>query len=227
MPQTRKQKVFFILGGFFIMNALLAEVTAGKLFTVGPISLGLFQLDQVVLTIGVLLWPVVFIGTDIINEYFGRSGVKKLTFLTTALIAIAFLFLYSAMSVPAWDKSPVKDAEFNAVFGQSLWIIAGSLAAFLTSQLVDVLVFTFFKSVTKDKFLWLRATGSTVVSQIIDTFVVGFIGFVVPGKLSMVNFLPLAAGNYAYKLLIAIAITPLIYLIHYLIDKYLEKDEQQ
>ena len=69
--------------------------------------------------------------------------------------------------------------------------------------------------------LWLRATGSTVISQLVDTFVIQFVGFVVPGKWTMNEFVVNASWGYLFKLLVALALIPLIYLGHYLIDKYI------
>jgi uncharacterized integral membrane protein (TIGR00697 family) len=112
------------------------------------------------------------------------------------------------------------------VFGQSMWIIVGSIVAFLVSQLVDVLVFLAVRARTGKRLLWLRATGSTVVSQLIDTFVILFIAFVIPRKLSLEEFAQLAVGNYLYKVMIAALITPIIYLGHGLIDRFLEGDEE-
>lgn len=233
MPITRRQFVYFVLGGFFLTNALLGELTGGKLFAVPELNLGLFRLPSVVLSIGVIPWPVVFITTDLINEYFGRAGVRRLTFLAVAMISYSFIILYLEMLVPAAEGSPVGDAEFSRVFGQSMWIIFGSLVAFLLAQLLDVFIFQALKRRTGSRLLWLRATGSTVVSQLIDTLVILFIAFRVPTLLKIEGhsmsgemFLRLAAGNYGYKVAIAILITPVIYLAHAMIDSYLAGDSE-
>ncbi len=228
MQNTRKDWIYFILGGFFISNTILAELTGGKLFSIGPIHLGIFQLKEVILSVGLIPWPIVFITTDLINEYFGRKGVQRLTFLTIGLIIYCFLILYLENLIPIWDKSPIRSDAFSQVFIQSMWTIFGSVTAFAVSQLVDVIVFTSFKKRTGKKKLWLRATGSTAISQVIDTFLVGFIAFVLPGFLAFKDFILLALGSYFYKLLIAVFITPVIYLIHAIIDRYLsnEKDTQ-
>jgi queuosine precursor transporter len=233
VPVTRRQLVFFVLGGFFLTNALLGELTGGKLFSVPELNLSFLKLPSVVLSIGVIPWPVVFITTDLINEYFGRAGVRRLTFLALAMISYSFIILYFEMLVPAAEQSPVGQAEFATVFGQSMWIIFGSLVAFLLAQLLDVLIFQALKRRTGTRLLWLRATGSTVVSQLIDTLVVLFIAFRVPVLLKMEGhsmkgevFLRLAAGNYGYKVAIAILITPVIYWAHAVIDAYLAKDSK-
>jgi uncharacterized integral membrane protein (TIGR00697 family) len=131
------------------------------------------------------------------------------------------------MNVDAAGFSPVKDEQFRAVFGQSMWIIVGSITAFLASQLIDVVVFWFFRNRTKGKKLWLRATGSTVVSQLIDSFVIIFIAFVLSGSITIDEFFVLASTNYVYKLIIAILLTPLIYLGHNIIHRYLGENENE
>ena len=213
--QTRRDIVYLALAGFFVTNAILGELTGGKLFSLGPFTL----------SIGVIPWPVVFIATDLINEYFGREGVRRLTFMTIALIVYAFVVLFAAMQVPAASFSPVTDIQFQAVFGQSLWIIAGSVTAFALSQLVDVTIFWLVRHKTGGRYLWLRATGSTVISQLIDSFVIIAIAFWLPGKVKTTEFLTVAASNYSFKLLIALGVTPLLYAGHAMIDRFLGLEE--
>jgi queuosine precursor transporter len=212
---NRRDVVYLALAGFFVTNAILGEVTGGKLFSLGPFTM----------SIGVIPWPVVFITTDLINEYFGRDGVRRLTFMTIGLIAYAFIILYVAILVPAASFSPVTDGQFQAVFGQSLWIIAGSIIAFGISQLVDVGVFWLVRHKTGGKHLWMRATGSTLVSQLIDSIVIIGIAFWLPGKIKTEEFFIVAGANYSYKMLIALAVTPLLYIGHSIIDRYLGIEE--
>jgi uncharacterized integral membrane protein (TIGR00697 family) len=215
IAQTRRDLVYLALAGFFVTNAILGEVTGGKLFTLGPFTL----------SIGVIPWPVVFLSTDLMNEYFGREGVRRLTFVTIGLIIYAFVVLFMAMQVPAASFSPVSDAHFEAVFGQSLWIIVGSVVAFAVSQLVDVAVFRLVRQKTGGRFLWMRATGSTVVSQLIDSIVIIGVAFWLPGKVQTSEFLTVAASNYSYKFLVAVGMTPVIYAAHSLIEKFLGIEE--
>lgn len=217
MFKTKKEFVFVILAGIFITNAVVAELIGGKLIQVGPF----------VMSIGILPWPVVFLTTDLINEYFGEKGVRKLSYITACLIAYAFIILLLAIVVPAAKGiSPVNDSQFYAVFGQSMWIIAGSIIAFLVSQLIDVTVFWFFKNRTGERKIWLRTTGSTVVSQLFDSFIVLGIAFWLPGKINFDTFISSALIGYTFKLVIAILLTPLIYLGHYLIKKYLSEETE-
>jgi hypothetical protein len=214
--KSRKDIVFLVLAGFFITNAIVAELIGGKLVQ----FFGLFTQS-----IGIILWPVIFLLTDLINEYYGKDGVRKLTYITVGLISFTFILLTIALHIPATSFSPVSDDVFKTVFGQSQWIIVGSIVAFLFSQLIDVYVFWAFKKVTGNRHIWLRATGSTMVSQLVDTFVVQFIAFVLPGKWPFSEFLTNASWGYAFKLLVALALIPMIYLGHYVIGKYIKKEE--
>jgi queuosine precursor transporter len=210
---SKEDIVFITLAGFFITNAIVAELIGGKLFQIGPF----------VQSIGIMLWPVVFLTTDLVNEYYGPQGVRKLTLLTVLLIGYTFILLAIAMLVTATPFSPVSGEAFKTVFGQSLWIILGSIVAFMTSQLVDVSVFWALRKRTGSKMIWLRATGSTVVSQLVDTFIVQGIAFVVPGVWTVDEYLKNASAGYIFKLGVAVAITPVIYFLHYVIDIYLAK----
>ncbi|MFN7676495.1 queuosine precursor transporter [Flavobacterium sp.] len=212
MFQSKKDTVYVVLAGIFITNAVVAELIGGKLIQVG----------SAVMSIGILPWPIVFITTDLINDYFGEKGVRKLSLITASLIAYTFVILYLAMQIPAVDgKNLVTDAQFNGVFGQSMWIIVGSITAFLVSQLIDVTIFHFVKNRTGNKMIWLRSTGSTVISQLFDSFIVLGIAFWMTGKMTTEVFITSAFTGYFVKLIIAILMTPLIYLGHSLIEKYI------
>lgn len=199
-----------MLAGFFITNAIVGEMIGGKLLQIGPFTM----------SIGILPWPVVFLTTDLINEFYGKKAVRLITFITAALIAYTFLILFVGMNIEAAPFSPITDEQFRAVFGQSQWIIVGSLTAFLFSQLIDVAVFRYFKQRTGGRHIWLRATGSTVVSQLVDTFVVSGIAFWLPGKITLAEFLQVSLTGYAFKFGVAVAITPLVYVGHRIVSSY-------
>jgi uncharacterized integral membrane protein (TIGR00697 family) len=215
--KNRKDLVFIVLAGFFVTNAIVAELIGGKLIQ----FFGLFTQS-----LGIILWPIVFILTDLINEHFGKQGVRKLTFITVGLIIYTFILVTIGLNIKAVNFSPVNDENFKIVFGQSQWIMVGSIIAFLLSQLVDVSVFWLLRAKTGNKYIWLRATGSTVVSQLIDTFVVQFIAFVLPGKWAFNEFLKNACWGYSFKLLVALCLIPLIYVGHFAIKKFMGKTEK-
>lgn len=217
MFTTRRNKVFLILAGIFITNAITAELIGGKLIDVGPY----------LMSVGILPWPVVFLTTDLVNEYYGKDQVKRLSILTAALIAYCFLILLMAIGIPASTKTAgITDQQFDAVFGQSMWIIVGSITAFLVSQLIDAVIFQYVKKRTGEKWIWLRSTGSTVISQFFDSFIVLGIAFYLTGKMDANMYIASGLTGYSVKLAIAVALTPLIYIGHGIIDKYLANDGQ-
>ncbi len=237
--KDKPTKLFIGFTAFFCCNALIAEAIGTKLFSLEklfglhPVNFTLFGQGGMsfVLTCGVLLWPLEFIITDIINEFYGPKAVRRISMTAVVLISYAFLMYYIAIAMPpadAWLKSSPKQGveniqtSFQAIFGQSMRIIIGSLIAFLVSQLVDVYVFHRIKRVTGDKHLWLRATGSTLVSQLVDSYIVLFIAF--SGTFSWQLILAIGIMNYTYKFTMAIVLTPLIYFIEKRIVKYVGHD---
>jgi uncharacterized integral membrane protein (TIGR00697 family) len=191
------------------------------------------------MSIGVVIWPLVFITSDILNEYFGRAGVRKISFITAGLIAYTSLFLITANKLPPadfWiennrlggggDHFDINFA-YNAVFRQGINIIIGSLTAFLVSQLIDAYTFQYFKKITGHRYLWLRATGSTVISQLIDSFLILWVAFNLLGNWSLNQVLQVGLLQYVYKVSLAILLTPVIYLMHFIIDRYLGKEDSR
>ncbi len=244
LVDQKKNRLFIVLSGIFLTNAIVAEMIGVKIFsgegTLGlqPAHLSLFGfVMDFNLTAGAVIWPIVFITSDLINEYFGKPGVKRISYLTAGLIAYAFVVIFITIRLPPagwWLDANNKDAAgnyfnmdfaFNKIFGQGQRIIIGSLAAFLLGQLVDVFVFHKMRKLTGNKMLWLRATGSTLVSQFIDSFVVLFIAFY--GTFSNTQIVAIGFTNYIYKFVVAILLTPLIYLGHYVINNYLGKEHAE
>lgn len=243
--RNKATRLYILLGGFFIANAIIAEVIGVKIFSLeNTLGIQSFHLSifgnnfSFNLTAGVLLWPAVFIMTDIINEYYGVRGVRFLSYLAAALIAYAFIMFQGAISLAPADfwkenfsRQNISNADdaYRIILGQGSWIIIGSLAAFLIGQILDVMVFHSIKKLTGEKAIWLRATGSTLVSQLIDSFVVLFIAFYIGPRVSANQGEPwsfnlvmaICVGNYIYKFIVAIVMTPVIYLLHHFIEKYL------
>lgn len=230
--------LFISITAFFVANALIAECIGGKIFSlekifgIAPANFTIFGQSGLSfnLTCGVLLWPLEFIITDIVNEYYGPKAVRRISFTAVALITYAFVMFYTAIKIPPADfwvgsktDAGIKDMQgaFNGIFGQGMWIILGSLVAFLVSQIVDVTVFHKIKKVTGERWVWLRATGSTIISQLVDSFVVLFIAFKIGNGWSWQLVLAICLVNYTYKFIMAVVLTPLIYLFETLIDNYL------
>ncbi len=234
----RATRLFIGLAAFFCVNAVLAEFIGVKIFAledtlgIAPLEWNLFgQTGSLSFTAGTLLWPIVFVFTDVINEFYGKRGVRMISWIAVALILYGFVFAFAAIHLaPAdwWVESvksqgvPDYQKAFAAVFGQGLWTIAGSVVAFLLGQLIDVSVFHRIRRMTGEKHVWLRATGSTAVSQLVDSFVVLYIAFVLgPQQWPTSLFMAVSSINYLYKMLAAIALIPLIYVMRRVIIDYL------
>jgi uncharacterized integral membrane protein (TIGR00697 family) len=242
----RPTLLFIILGGFFVANALVAEFIGVKIFALEDsfgwerFNFNLFgRIGALEFSAGVLLWPIVFIMTDIINEYFGKRGIRLLTYLAVGLISYAFVMIFAAIWLaPAeWWQTQYQDigvpdmqAAFAAVFGQGLLIIVASLTAFALAQLTDVVSFHRIKRATGEKMIWLRATGSTLISQLVDTFVILLIAFKWGPELigrtpwSWSQLLAVATVQYTYKFFMAVILTPALYWAHNIIDRFLGEE---
>ncbi|MCP9235717.1 queuosine precursor transporter [Lewinella sp. JB7] len=244
----RPSRLFVYLAGFFVANALVAELIGVKIFalenTLGlaPWNFNLFgEVGALQFSAGVLLWPVVFVMTDLLNEYYGQRGVRLLSYLTVGLIGYAFVMIFAAIQLSPADwwvagaqvqGVPDNQAAFRVTFGQGLFIIIGSLLAFLIAQLTDVFVFHRIRRRTGEEKLWLRATGSTLVSQLVDSFVVLYVAFKLGPELfggvtapwPWSRILAVATVQYVFKFTMAIVLTPVIYWLHALIDRYLGEE---
>lgn len=244
---NKRTNLYIFLSAIFLTNALVAEIIGVKIFSteallgVKPAQirlLGDFVLDFN-LTAGAVIWPFVFITSDIINEYFGKAGVRRISFLTAGFIAYSFFIIYAVTTLPpaqfwlevnATDQAgqPINISNaFSMIFRQGLGIILGSLTAFLIGQLLDASIFQSLRKITGSRHIWLRATGSTLISQLIDSFVVLYIAFAVFGNWSLQQVMAVGIINYIYKFTTAILLTPVLYLAHYLIDSYLGKEHSK
>lgn len=223
---TRPQKVYVVCAAVFLTALVVAETTAGKFFTAMNLPAAVTILgerfESVVMTAGVIAFPVTFVVTDVMNEYFGRAGIRFVTFVGLAMIVFAFGLLQIALVVPTAPVSPVSGAAFAEVFGTTSRVIFGSLVAYVVGQLLDIAIFHRLRRLTGGRHLWLRATGSTLGSQLVDTLVVLSVAFW--GQLSAATILAITLFNYAYKVAIAVGITPLVYAAHAAIDRYLGRE---
>ncbi len=260
MTSDRRQTLLLALLtafiGFFVASNLIGtKLFSFTLFGIGPDDLGLGGAVTFTATAGILAFPLTFILTDIINEYFGLKTVRLFTILAVAISLILQLVIQAAAVVPTVQFDPMPEplaaaakadpagaspwahAAYHLAFAGSLAVVAGSMTAFLVGQLLDVHVFSWIRRLTAGRALWLRAQGSTVVSQLVDTFVVIYVSFVlIPwlfgtqgwpafSALDQFSAWSVSVTNYTYKFAIAVALTPLLYLIHVAVDRWLGRDE--
>jgi len=238
---NKLSRLFYILSGVFLANVILADFTGVKIFSLSHF-LGIENWNwpfgdgskvDLNMSVGILIWPFVFILSDIINEYFGKKGVQRISILAAILVLYCSIIIVISTKLPPaafWQELNGKDPSgqpldinyaYTLIFSQGISIIAGSITAFLVSQFVDVYTFHWIRRLTGHKKLWLRATGSTIISQLIDSFVILIVAFYIMGNWSLARVFDVGITQYIYKVSFAILLTPLIYLIHYIIDSYL------
>lgn len=219
MNLDRRIQLFMVLAGVFITSLVVGDIIGVKLFEVhlGPMP--------VVLSAGMLTFPVTFLLTDILNEFYGKKAARFITWVGFFLAIFTFVVIAVAVRVEwapltlAKGYSGTVAGSFNNVFAGSQRILMASMVAYLVGQFADIGMFNLLKRTTNNRMLWLRATGSTVVSQLIDTAVVQYIAWT--GVLPHDAIVRIIYTSYAAKLLVAVGLTPLIYLGHAFVERKL------
>jgi queuosine precursor transporter len=206
------QRLYLWLCAVFVTCLVVADTIGGKFFVYGP----------VLHSCGQLSFPVTFLLTDTLNEFYGTKGARRVTVLGLCMTSLAFAIYSVAVAMPIAHDSPIDQRSFATVFGLSQKLILASLTAYLVGQLIDIQLFAVFKRLTRGRFVWLRATGSTLISQAIDTLIISFI--LNAGTKhqdgtawSVDDILKFARTGYVLKFFIALALTPLIYLLRWFI----------
>jgi uncharacterized integral membrane protein (TIGR00697 family) len=215
---TRSQQVYVAMAGVFLTSLIVANIIGSLLFSFEAPWGG-----KVLLSAGIIPFPVTFILTDLLNEFYGKQGARYVTLVGFAMSILTFVFLWVGEQLPVDSHSPIQMAQYLNISQQYTTMFLASLVAYLVGQLLDIQVFHLFRSITKHRFIWLRATGSTIISQLFDSFIVTFVAF--GATLSMDVMLDLALGNYVWKFLIAVGITPLLYLGHAVLNKLIRNQE--
>lgn len=210
----RKQQLYLWLSGLFVAALLTADLIGGKFFRLR---------EGVDLSVGMLAFPLTFVLTDVLNEFYGPAATRRVTYLGLGAAVFAFAIIFVARVLPISPESPLAGEAFEAVFGWSARLYVASLTAYLFGQLLDISVFALLRRITRHRLLWLRATGSTLASQAVDTLVVNFVLLVSAKPISFI--LGVAWHSYLMKVAIAIGLTPLIYLLHALLLRGLKVKE--
>lgn len=229
------QKLYVWLTAFFCASLIIADIVGIKLFRI-PLGFSVTlpwvgEISAVEHTCGMLTFPVTFLLTDLINEYYGAKGARRVTFIGFAMAMFVFLVINVSQAMPYLDAPfNVSPEVFNGMFGPAKVMYVASLFAYLAGQMSDIAVFGILKRLTGGRLIWLRATGSTLISQFIDSVVVTVLAFHVGRKLTgapaddivpLARVLPIALTGYTLKFVLAIAITPVIYLGHGVIRHWL------
>lgn len=205
----RSERLYLLLCGLFLGGLVVTNLIAGKFFTFFGTTL----------SCGVIAYPVTFLATDLISEVWGKTRANALVLVGFAVSIFVVVIVMIAGAAPIDPASPVSQDTFSKVFTFAPAIVLASMTAYLAAQLVDIRIFHALKRATGGRHLWLRNNGSTVLSQLVDTAVVVVMAFnVVPRFLPSAQQLPLSdlggmiLGGWIFKMLVALADTPLFYL---------------
>ncbi len=213
----KRHKLFMALTALFITCFIVGDIIGGKL-----VSWTMFGFSFTT-TVGMVPFPVTFLLTDVINEFYGQRAARFITLVGFGMGVLSFAIIYLSAAIPfaefthAVDWTGVTEQTFNNVFLSSLRMIIASLCAFLISQFVDIAVFQALKRLSSNRLLWLRASGSTAVSQLIDTIAITFVAWT--GLRTNAQIINIIYTAYGLKILIALGLTPLIYLCHALVER--------
>ena len=253
--EQRRERVFLVLAGLFLGTLAMLNILGISRFIV----LGSYSSPAVVdgvhtggwvwggwgeisfaLAVGVLPYPLTFLCTDLISEFFGRKRANFLVLvgLILNLWVISILWLGGVLpAVPPMDPAtglPSPDDPsyaFYVIRKLTFGAVAASMCAYLAAQFVDVQLFHFWKRVTKGRHLWLRNNASTIVSQMIDTFAVIAITHFYAQALPIDDAQPIwpqlwlfIGTGFVFKLIAALLDTPLIYLAVAVLKRYLQMD---
>jgi uncharacterized integral membrane protein (TIGR00697 family) len=209
----RKQRFYIWLTAIFVAALVTSDLIGGKVFRVGGIDL----------SVGMIPFPLTFLLTDIVNEFYGTEGARRVTFVGLGVALFVFAIINIAIHLPTSPESPMPGEQFRAVFGWSVRLYIASLTAYVIGQLLDISIFFALRKMTGHRLLWLRSTGSTVLSQAVDTLVVSFVLF--SGTKSTAFILAIARNSYLVKLGLAVGLTPVIYLGHAIMRRHFHVSE--
>ena len=198
----RKQYFFVWLTAIFVAALVTGDFIGGRFFV----------LFGHTFSAGIIPFPLTFVLTDIVNEFYGTSGARRLTFVGLGAAVFVWGVIQLALHLPPSPTSPISDEVFHAAFGTAARLYIASLCAYVIGQLLDISIFRTLRRATGHRLLWLRATGSTVLSQMIDSFTVSFVFLAGTHPLGFIT--SNAASNYVGKLIMAVLLTPVIYAIH-------------
>ena len=198
----RKQRFFIYLAAIFVAALLTGDFIGGKFFS----------LFGWTFSSGILAFPLTFVLTDLVNEFYGIHGARRLTYAGLGAALFVFTVMQIALHLPDAETSPIPSSVFQSAFGISSRLYVASLTAYMIGQLMDITIFHAVRRITGHRFIWLRAQGSTVLSQVVDSFTVSFVFLV--GSQPMDFIVKNAASNYLAKLAMAILLTPVLYAVH-------------
>ena len=209
LPREADFRSYAILSCLFAGAVVAANLMGTKVipfFTIGS-----YQMTG---SVGIFLFPLSFLITDIVAEIYGPRATRALVTGTLMILVMVLGITALATVLPPADRFAGQNTEYVSVFRSSLRITFASIVAFTMSQYHDVWAFDFWKKRTKGRFLWLRNNASTIVSQLIDTVIFMLIAFWGVTERFTIGYVlgSMVPAYYLLKVFAAFLDTPLVYL---------------
>jgi len=212
-------KIYLYLGALFITSLVVSNLIFQKFFIWQPFGdVTIFGATLFEISVGVLPYPVTFLITDLISEIYGKKNANQIVVAGIFASFFSLLIVWVSSYTTATTWSPVSNAMFSSVFGNTIIAVFASMVAYLLAQFIDIQIYHFWKKLTKGKHLWLRNNFSTFFSQLVDTFTVVFLlcSF---GEIAWDRFTGLLISGFIFKIIIAFLDTPLLYFFVYILRK--------
>tara|TARA_B100000902_G_C27234365_1_gene876563 strand:+ start:608 stop:1276 length:669 start_codon:yes stop_codon:yes gene_type:complete len=204
--------IYLVFISLFITSLIVSNLIFQKFFHLNLLG---FNFE---LSVGIIFYPITFLVTDVVSEIFGKKKANQMVITGVFASVFCLLIISIANLLPATNWSPVNDKVFKLVFGNTILAVGASMLAYLCAQLIDIRIYHFWKKITKGNHLWLRNNGSTILSQLVDTFLIIFL-LCSGGAIEWTKFDTLFIQGFSFKILIAIIDTPLIYACVFILRK--------
>ena len=225
--RERRERVFLVLAGTFLCAMTMLNIIGiTRFIQLGPLSLA----------VGVLPYPLTFLCTDLISEIYGRARANFLVWVGLGLNLFIIAMMWLGNNLPAgaerapWEVLQLAEEVgtpsgatlsgtvelFELLYVCTSGAVMASMLAYIAAQFCDVQLFHFFKKLTNGKHLWLRNNFSTLISQMVDSFMVITVTFgavFLAGKTTVGALLVLMFSNYLFKMVVALLDTIPFYLL--------------
>ena len=198
----QRETKYHVLVALFVASVIAANLMGNKIAVFGFFDAA----------VGIMVFPLSYLALDVIQEVEGRETARRIVLATIAVLAYVLVVTYVATQLPSAARDFYPE-QYNLIFGISVRVMVASITAFLIAEMMDIEVFRTLKEWTHRRMLWLRATGSTIVSQFIDTTVFMFLAFYgVTPKFDALYIFALVIPYWLLKCTVAIFGTPFVYL---------------
>lgn len=208
MIKMSSQLIYQVICASFTVIVVISNILSAKMITLPLLP---FSIPA-----GLIFYPITFLLTDLITEIFGAKRAKQMIYIALAMNLLSFAIIQVGLLLPGNEFEEQK--AFQMVLGLTGLRIFSSLISYITSQIVDIQLYSLIKQWTGPKHLWLRNNGSTCVSQIVDTVMIDLIFLWWGLGMSIAEVMPIMVFSYLYKACFSVICTPLFYFLVFVIQ---------